>query len=87
MRVYANNNWTRRIKKKKIVKIGSSENKDKRLLQLTNNLNTLKASLANMIEQYENEGAEEKKLDTMTEALDALEDAYDALNDILLEER
>lgn len=44
----------------KIVKIGSSENKDKRLLQLTNNLNTLKASLANMIEQYENEGAEEK---------------------------
>lgn len=71
----------------KIVKIGSSENKDKRLLQLTNNLNTLKASLANMIEQYENEGAEEKKLDTMTEALDALEDAYDVLNDILLEER
>lgn len=71
----------------KIVKIGSSENKDKRLLQLTNNLNTLKASLANMIEQYENEGAEEKKLDTMTEALDALEDAYDALNAILLEER
>ena len=71
----------------KIVKIGSSENKDKRLLQLTNNLNTLKASLANMIEQYENEGAEEKKLDTMTEALDALEDAYDALNYILLEER
>lgn len=70
----------------KIVKIGSSENKDKRLLQLTNNLNTLKASLANMIEQYENEGAEEKKLDTMTEALDALEDAYDALNDILLED-
>ena len=71
----------------KIVKIGSSENKDKRLLQLTNNLNTLKASLANMIEQYENEGAEEKKLDTMTEALDALEDAYAALYDILLEER
>ena len=71
----------------KIVKIGSSENKDKRLLQLTNNLNTLKASLANMIEQYENEGAEEINLDTMTEALDALEDAYDALNDILLEER
>ena len=71
----------------KIVKIGSSENKDKRLLQLTNNLNTLKTSLANMIEQYENEGAEEKKLDTMTEALEALEDAYDALNDILLEER
>ena len=71
----------------KIVKIGSSENKDKRLLQLTNNLNTLKASLANMIEQYENECAEEKKLYTMTEALDALEDAYDSLNDILLEER
>ncbi len=71
----------------KIVNIGSSESKDKRLLQLANNINTVKTSLANMIEEYENEGAEEKKLDTMTEALDALEDAYDALNDILLEER
>ncbi len=71
----------------KIVNIGLSESKDKRLLQLANSVNTVKASLANMIEEYENEGVEEKKLDTMTEALDALEDAYDALNDILLEER
>ena len=71
----------------KIVNIGSSESKGNRLLQLANNVNTLKTSLANMIEEYENEGTEEKKLDTMTEALDALEDAYDALNDILLEER
>ena len=38
----------------KIVKIGSSENKDKRLLQLANSVNTVKASLANMIEEYEN---------------------------------
>lgn len=45
----------------KIVKIGSSENKDKRLLQLANSVNTVKASLANMIEEYENEGVEEKK--------------------------
>lgn len=71
----------------KIVNIGLSESKDKRLLQLANSVNTVKASLANMIEEYENEGVEEKKLDTMTEALDVLEDAYDALNDILLEER
>ena len=72
----------------KIVKIGSSENKDKRLLQLTNNLNTLKASLANMIEQYEKLKAQKRKnWILLTEALDALEDAYDALNDILLEER
>lgn len=71
----------------KIVNIGLSESKDKRLLQLANSVNTVKVSLANMIEEYENEGVEEKKLDTMTEALDALEDAYDALNDILLEER
>nr|WP_294660991.1 hypothetical protein [uncultured Blautia sp.] len=71
----------------KIVNIGLSESKDERLLQLVNSVNTVKASLANMIEEYENEGVEEKKLDTMTEALDALEDAYDALNDILLEER
>ena len=71
----------------KIVNMDSSENKEKRLSHIADTINTLKASLANMIDEYENEGTEEKKLDTMTEALDALEDAYDALNDILLDER
>ena len=28
----------------------------------------------------------DRKMDTLTEALDALEDAYEAVNDVLLEE-
>lgn len=71
----------------KIINIDSSESKEKRLAYIADILNTLKASLADMIDEYEDEGAKEKKLDTLTEALDAVEDAYDALNDVLLDER
>jgi len=71
----------------KIVNIDSSESKEKRLSHIVDTINKLKVSLANVIDECETEGAEEKKLDTMTEALDALEDAYDALNDVLLDER
>lgn len=71
----------------KIVNIDSSESKEARLTYISDTINTLKATLADTIDEYENEGAEEKKLDTLTEALDALEDAYDALNDVLLDER
>ena len=35
---------------------------------------------------YEEENADSRKMDTLTEALDALEDAYEAVNDVLLEE-
>lgn len=71
----------------KIVNIDSTESKEKQLSCIAETVDTLKNKLAGMIEEYDSEGAEEKKLDTLTEALDALEDAYDALNDVLLDER
>ena len=38
-----------------------------------------------VLDQYEEEGAEEKA-DTLMEALDALEDAYDVINDAVMDE-
>lgn len=37
----------------KIVNIASSENKDKNLLNIVNSISGLKASLANIIDEYE----------------------------------
>ena len=63
----------------KIVNITSKEDKDQKLQDIAN-------SLAEVIEAYEEENADSRKMDTLTEALDALEDAYEAVNDVLLEE-
>ena len=45
----------------------------------------VKDALVEVLDQYEEEGAEEKA-DTLTEALDALEDAYDVINDVVMDE-
>ncbi len=42
--------------------------------------------MAEVIEAYEEENADNRKMDTLTEALDALEDAYDAVSDVMLDE-
>ena len=60
----------------KIVNITSKEDKDQKLKEV----------MAEVIEAYEEENADSRKMDTLTEALDALEDAYEAVNDVLLEE-
>ena len=45
-----------------------------------------KSTTLRMIEAYEEDNADSRKMDTLTEALDALEDAYEAVSDVLLEE-
>lgn len=71
----------------KIVNITSKEDKDQKLQDIANSLEELKDVMAEvMIEAYEEENADSRKMDTLTEALDALEDAYEAVNDVLLEE-
>lgn len=42
--------------------------------------------MAEVIDAYEEDHADSRKMDTLTEALDALEDAYEAVNDVLLDE-
>ena len=70
----------------KIVNITSKEDKDQKLQDIANSLEELKDVMAEVIEAYEEENADSRKMDTRTEALDALEDAYEAVNDVLLEE-
>ena len=62
----------------KIVNITSKEDKDLKLQDIANSLQELKEVMAEVIETYEEENADNKKMDTLTEALDALEDAYEA---------
>ena len=71
----------------KIVNITSKEDKDQKLQDIANSLEELKdCNGLKLIEAYEEENADSRKMDTLTEALDALEDAYEAVNDVLLEE-
>ena len=65
----------------KIVNITSREDKDQKLQDIANSLEELKDVMA-----YEEDHADSRKMDTLTEALDALEDAYEAVNDVLLDE-
>lgn len=67
----------------KIVNITSKEDKDQKLQDIANSLEELKDVMAEVIEAYEEENADSRKMDTLTEALDALEDAYEAVNDVL----
>ena len=70
----------------KIVNITSKEDKDQKLQDIANSLEELTDVMAEVIEAYEEENADSRKMDTLIEALDALEDAYEAVNDVLLEE-
>ena len=70
----------------KIVNITSKEDKDQKLQDIANSLEELKDVMAEVIEAYEEENADSRKMDTLTAALDSLEDAYEAVKDVLLEE-
>ena len=56
----------------KIVNITSKEDKDQKLQDIANSLEELKDVMAEVIEAYEEENADSRKMDTLTEALDAL---------------
>ena len=66
----------------KIVNITSKEDKDQKLQDIANSLQELKDVMAEVIEAYEEDNADSRKMDTLTEALDALEDAYEAVSDV-----
>lgn len=57
----------------KIVNITSKEDKDQKLQDIANSLQELKDVMAEVIEAYEEDNADSRKMDTLTEALDALE--------------
>ena len=55
----------------KIVNITSKEDKDQKLQDIANSLQELKDVMAEVIEAYEEDNADSRKMDTLTEALDA----------------
>ena len=67
----------------KVIKINPTEVKEQKLQDIFENLHILKNTLAGVIDEYEENEAEEKQTDLLTEALDALEDAYDAISEVL----
>ena len=67
----------------KVIKINPTEVKEQKLQDIFENLHILKNTLAGVIDEYEENEAEEKQTDLLTEALDALEDAYDASSEVL----
>lgn len=69
----------------KIVNISPMANREDNLKEIVAGLQDLKDALVEVLDQYEEEGAEEKA-DALTEALDALEDAYDVINDVVMDE-
>ena len=69
----------------KIVNITSKEDKDQKMQDIANSLQELKDVMAEVIEEYEEDNADSRKKDTLTEARDALEDGYEAVSEVLLE--
>lgn len=70
----------------KHINIAPLADKEGKLQDIASYLEELKNALAETIDEYEDEGGDNKKADTLTEALDALEDALDAINDVVMDE-
>ena len=47
----------------------------------------LKNQFSELIQEYEDDGVDARKVDTLTEALDALEDAYDMVCEVAENEK
>ena len=67
----------------KIIDFSAVMEKEEKLEQIADYMGELKDEFAALIQEFDEGGADQRKLDTLTEALDALEDAYDMVNEVL----
>lgn len=67
----------------KIVKLTSAIEREEKLNEIYENLEELKNQFTALIDEYEEEKSDSRKVDTLIEALDALEDAAEAMQDVL----
>ena len=67
----------------KIIDLSAVMEKEEKLEQIADYMGVLKDEFAALIQEFDEDGADQRKLDTLTEALDALEDAYDMVNEVL----
>lgn len=70
----------------KIIKIAPLAGKEDKLRDIAEHIKAVKNTLAEVVEEYEADGASTEKIDALTEALDALEDAFEAVDEVVLEE-
>ena len=69
----------------KIIKYFAMANREDNLQGIMEALQEVKMRLWEVLDRYEEEGAEEKA-DTLTRSIDAFEDAYDVINDVVMDE-
>lgn len=67
----------------KIVKLTSAIEREEKLNEIYENLEELKNQFTALIDEYEEEKSDSRKVDILIEALDALEDAAEAIQDVL----
>ena len=70
----------------KIINLSAVLEKEEKLQQVVDYMEELKDQFSDLIQEYEDDGADERKVDTLTEALDALEDAYEMVCEVAEEE-
>lgn len=68
------------IKKVDFIAISEKEAKLEKVLQ---SLEDVKAEFAEVVDAYENSGAQTRVVDALVEALEAVEDAIDGINEAL----
>ena len=72
--------------KGKIINLSAVLEKEEKLQQVVDYMEELKDQFSDLIQEYEDDGADVRKVDTLTEALDALEDAYEMVCEVAEEE-
>ena len=70
----------------KIINLSSVLEKEEKLQQVVDYMEELKDQFSDLIQEYEDDGADVRKVDTLTEAPDALEDAYEMVCEVAEEE-
>ena len=70
----------------KIINLSAVLEKEEKLQQVVDYMEELKDQFSDLIQEYEDDGADVWKVDTLTEALDALEDAYEMVCEVAEEE-
>ena len=70
----------------KIINLSAVLEKEEKLQQVVDYMEELKDQFSYLIQEYEDDGADVGKVDTLTEALDALEDAYEMVCEVAEEE-
>ena len=68
-----------------LIQIAEYASKEDKLEQILEYLEELKTAFSEVVQEYEDDGAEEEIVDLLTGALDAVEDAHDVILDVVEE--